>query len=412
MQKLTINRTANANLQNEINISVIFNYLRTKGSSYRAQISKALNISAPAVSRAVEHLITKGYFIEQGTIKTDHGKKATTVMINTNIGYIVAVDIIKEHVRLAVSDFAGKIRQRQSGFKINTASDLGGMLIREIESISKKYLSELGASTDLKAISLGIPATTDFRTGRINTVLYENIEHVDLHSILSEHFNVPVYIDNISKLSAIGENNYGTGKKHSNIIFLEIGNGIGAGIISNNSLLRGHSGYAGEIGYSLVNKDELESVHLRKGALEMSASIDSMVYDLKKELFFGAESVLTGNEADIDSIEATQLFEAAVQNDTLCMKIIERAVRNLSTCVVNMIFTLDPEIIYIGGDVYHMPGVDKLIIEPMREIITQALPFDPPIIQLSSLGEDAGIIGAVYLAIETLLTGKYPFQIG
>lgn len=411
MERLKINRTANANLQNEINISVIFNLLRNTGPSYRAQIAKTLNLSAPAVSRAVEHLVKKGYLTENGTVKTGRGKNAVKVMINSDIGHIIALDLVKEHARFAITDFSGEIQQRYSGFTINKADDIKDKLLEEIETISRKYTESSGKNTDLKAICVGIPASTDFKTGRINTVLYESLENIDLMQTLSEPFTVPVFIENISNLSAIGENNCGHGKNYENIIFLEVSNGIGAGIISNNTLIRGHSGYAGEIGFSLTDKAELDSFKQRKGSLERIASVDSMVYTLKQELLFGAESIFCNDPAFVKTIDAAMLFEAALKEDTLSCRIIDRAVKHIAVCVVNLILTLDPEIVFIGGDIYHMPGVEKLLLWPLAEQVTRTIPFPPPNIQLSSLGEDAGIIGASYMAIETLLTGKYPYRI-
>jgi len=411
MQQLKIKRTANSNLQNEINISVIFNFLRTKGASYRAQISKDLSISAPAVSRAVEHLIKKGYVLERGRIKTEYGKNASKVMVNPNIGFIVAVDMLKERVRIAVTDFSGKIRVLYSSFSMTGSRNLQEDLIREIKNISDKYIHTIKKDARIKAICLGIPASTNLKTGKINAVLYESLEKFDLKTLLSEAFSVPVYVENIANLSAIGESSCGRGKDYKEIVFLEISNGIGAGIISNNTLHRGSSGNAGEIGYSLIDKDDLDSFRRRKGSLERVASMDTIVSDMKKELRFGEESILGNNPEIIEKIDAASIFNAAVKKDRLAQRIIEKAVKHIAICATNLILTIDPEIIFIGGDLYHMPEAEFLFIEPLKNYVRNVLPFEPPVIELSSLGEDAGIIGASYLAVETLLTGKYPYRI-
>ncbi len=411
MEQLKITRTANSNLQNEINISVIFNFLRSSGPSYRAYISKELCISAPAVSRAVEHLIEKGYLIEKGTIKTEHGKNAAKVMLNPNLGFIVALDMIKKQIRLAVTDFAGTVHQTYSGFTITDSKDLKHDLITEIESISNRHIHQIKKNTALKAISIGIPASTNLQTGKIDAVLYESLEKFDMKALLADHFDVPVYMENIANLSVLGESFYGRGKNYRNLLFLEISNGIGAGIISNGTILRGRGGNAGEIGYSLIDKDDLDSFKQRKGSLERVSSMDSIVYDLKKELLFGAHSSITDSPDAVDRIDAAAIFQAAERGDTLSQQIINRSVKHISICIINLILTLDPEIIFIGGDLYHMPKVETLYIEPIIRYVSHILPFTPPEIQLSSLGEDAGLIGASYMAIETLLTGKYPYRI-
>lgn len=411
MEKLKINRTANSNLQNEINVSVIFNFLRNFGASYRAQISKELSISAPAVSRAVEHLIEKGYVIERGTVKTEYGKNAAKVMVNSNLGFIVAVDMLKKQVRLAVTDFAGKVHETAAGFTITESKDLQHDLISAIENISNRYIHQIKKDTTLKAICIGIPASTNLQTGQIDAVLYESLEKFDIKALISEHFNVPVYMENTANLSAIGESNYGIGKNYNNLLFIEVSNGIGAGIISNGIIIRGRSGNAGEIGYSIIDKDDLDSFKQRKGSLERVSSMDSIVYDLKKELLFGAHSSINYTAENIDRIDAATIFDAAKGGDILSQRIIQRSVKHISICIINLILTIDPEIIFIGGDLYHMPNVQELFIEPLQKYVKNVLPFSPPRIQLSSLGEDAGLFGASYMAIETLLTGKYPYRI-
>jgi predicted NBD/HSP70 family sugar kinase len=344
-------------------------------------------------------------------LKTEHGKNDAEVMINPDIGYIVALDLVKEQVRLAVTDFAGEIREEYTGINILKTKNLWDAIVREIENIGTLYQNREKHGIPLQAVSVGVPAAADFTIGSINTVLYEILEKINIQELLTKTFNVPVFIENISNLSAIGENNCGQGKNYENIIFLEVSNGIGAGIISNNTLIRGHSGYAGEIGFSLTDKAELDSFKQRKGSLERIASVDSMVYTLKQELLFGAESIFCNDPAFVKTIDAAMLFEAALKEDTLSCRIIDRAVKHIAVCVVNLILTLDPEIVFIGGDIYHMPGVEKLLLGPLAEQVTRTIPFPPPNIQLSSLGEDAGIIGASYMAIETLLTGKYPYRI-
>ncbi len=411
MDHLTIRSTVNSNLQNEMNVSIIFNYLRTSGAAYRAQISRALNISAPAVSRAVDLLVQKGYLIESGTIKTEQGKKTPKITINSDIGFIVAIDMVKERLQIAIADFSGEIRESRTSFKIGETPDLPNRLISEIKAVATSYREENGGALELKAISIGIPATTNLSTGVLTTVLYEDLERFDIKPLLERSFNVPVYLENIAKLSAVGESNCGEGKKCRNMIFLEISNGIGAGIIMNNNLVRGYSGYAGEIGYSLTQKGDLDSIKLRKGALECIASIESMVSELKRELSLGAESVLKSDRGAIGRLDAMMLFEAAGQRDALAMCVLDNAAKPLAMCIANLILTLDPEVIFIGGDICHLPGVEALFIEPISAYVAKVLPFKPPLIRLSSLGEKAGIIGAAFMAIETQLTGKYPYRI-
>lgn len=88
---------------------------------------------------------------------------------------------------------------------------------------------------------------------------------LNLKEKLEDYFNVPIYVENVVKLSALGEKNNGEEINYKNIVFIEISNGIGAGIIVDNHLLRGTYGSAGEIGFSIINNKNLGFIIKNKG---------------------------------------------------------------------------------------------------------------------------------------------------
>jgi DNA-binding MarR family transcriptional regulator len=102
-----IERTLNAKYQNEINISIVFNYLREKGPISRSKMSRALGLSAPAVSRAINSLEKDGYILEVGQQKTSVGRRPTLLKIN-NEGYVIGVDLGKRNIKIALANFYGE----------------------------------------------------------------------------------------------------------------------------------------------------------------------------------------------------------------------------------------------------------------------------------------------------------------
>ncbi|GAI21683.1 unnamed protein product, partial [marine sediment metagenome] len=129
----------------------------------------------------------------------------------------------------------------------------------------------------LKAICVGVPAVIDIGTGKIiSAPLYGNWKDLNLKEILESEFNIPVYIENDVNLSALGEKHYGEGKNFKDFIFVEISNGIGAGIIIDNHLFRGSIGSAGEIGFTIINIENLGFKVKNKGFLEKFASVESI----------------------------------------------------------------------------------------------------------------------------------------
>ncbi len=414
METLRVAQTANANLQNKINVSVIFNYIREHGPTYRARISKDLNISAPAVSRIIEKLISDGYVIETSKIKTGSGKRPTQLMINSKKGIVIGIDLIKERTKIAVSDFSGKITYTTHGFKISERVDISKRTVEEINRVLKTYSEkfEISGRDSLKGIGIGIPATVDIKTGKIlNSPLYENLMGINLKKDLEEKFNVPVYIENISKLSALGEKNYGRAKGYKNIVFIEISKGIGAGIIINNSLYRGTSGSAGEIGSMIVDINGLNFIPKNeKGYLEENASPDTLIERVKSALYKGEKSlILDLAKGNADTITPEIVLNAYKMGDGLAQRCIDKMVKLLSIAIINLILILNPEIVVIGGEICNLGEAKDILIKQTVEKAKNIIPFKLPEIEISKLGENAGVAGALFLAIESIIMKEFPF---
>ena len=149
-------------------------------------------------------------------------------------------------------------------------------------------------SKKLHGICIGIPATTRDAAGTsISTPLYSSLERTDFIKGLESIYSVPVYVENIVKLSALAEKNYGIAKKYENIVFIEVSNGIGAGIILENRLIRGSDGAAGEIGFTIINTENLKYMttnHL--GFLEKNYSLEVIKEYQEVQILFLKEQTL------------------------------------------------------------------------------------------------------------------------
>jgi len=421
MKTLKITRTANANLQNKINTSVIFNYLRENEPTYRARISRDLNISAPAVSRIVDKLIADGNVVETEKLKIQSGKRPTQLRINSDKCNVIGVDLVKERIKIALSDFRGKIISTHQGCSITEATNIGAKLIEEIEDVLARHAMErdtlernIEAQTNnLKAICVGIPAVVDIDTGYVTDApLYASLRDLNLKERLGDYFGVPIYVENVVKLSALGEKHYGEGADYKDIVFIEVSNGIGAGIIIDNHLIRGTHGSAGEIGLYVTGRENLGYKVQSKGCLEKNASIEALVEKAVKAVESGRQSlVLEYANGDPGSLTPSAVCRAAIEGDRIANEIISEIVESLSLVTINLILILNPQIIVFGGEICNLPGVKTLFIDPIRETVAASIPFEIPQVKISSLGENAGVIGASFLAIESLLLGEFPYTI-
>jgi predicted NBD/HSP70 family sugar kinase len=100
-----------------------------------------------------------------------------------------------------------------------------------------------------------------------------------------------------------------------------------------------------------------------------------------------------------------------MHGDGIANEIVTTVVENLALVTINLILILNPQIIVFGGDICNLPEVETLFIDPILRIARESIPFDIPPIKISSLGENAGVVGASFLAIESLLLGEFPYTI-
>jgi N-acetylglucosamine repressor len=416
MRQVQFSRTVNSTLQNRINRSIIFNCLRLNGPSHRAGISKSLGISVPAVSRAIDSLIKEGYVVQTGLYRAANGKLITQFAINSGKGIVIGIDLIKENIEIAVSDLGGKILLLHRGFRFEEGIDVPARLSDEVETVLRDFGTQAGMSrglVSLKAIGIGVPAVTDVNTGAVTDApLYGSLAGLNLKDEMSRRFSVPVYVENVVRMSALGEKHSGEGRKYKDMVFFEVSNGIGAGIIIDNHIARGFRGSAGEVGFSVFDPRNIGFRDNTKGFLEAAASVESIAEQARRRLEQESSSELAElSRGEPSTIDAHMVCIAANSGDRLAAEILKEIVEYLSLSIIQLTLILNPQLVVLGGDLCRLPHVDTLFVKPILENVTRAIPFQPPVIKLSALGEKAGVVGATILATEYLLSGEFPYSI-
>ena len=409
-------KTASSELQFKINQSIIFNYLRANSPISRAKISQDLKISAPAVSRVIEKLISDDYVLETKKQETKSGKRPTLLALNKDRGLVLGIDLGSEKIRMSLMNYSGNIVKKYVGPEILDSMGIEEVLEREVSKVfddCKKNKLNYTNPPEIQSICIAIPADVDPASGKIiSAPLYGSWRNINLKENIHSIFNIPVFIENNVNLAAWGEKNYGRGKNFLNVIFLEISNGIKAGIIIDNVLLKGENGYAGEIGFTIANTENLGFKIINKGFLEKFASITSIKNKAIKSINEGEKSLimdLAGN--DINKIDSSLVCRAAMKGDKLAKEIIENVVKLLSIAMINLILIIDPKIIILGGYIFNLPYKNELFVSPIKNYIKKSIPFEIPVIELSEFGDDAALLGSCFMAIESLLVGEFPYKI-
>jgi glucokinase len=248
----------------------------------------------------------------------------------------------------------------------------------------------------VKAIGIASPGPLDPHTGTIlatpNITEWQNFP---LAPKLSQHFNVPVHLDNDANLAALAEWQFGAGKGHQNLVYLTISTGIGGGVITHGCLLQGFHGMGAELGHMIIDPDGPLCGCGKRGHIESFSSGPSITRYFNEQLAAGHSSTIQSNS----NISTAQIADAARTGDALAISAFGRAGHYLGIAVANYLAIFDPSILIFGGGVSQ---VGDLLFKPFEESLRKHTfhphYLDQLVITKAALGDDAGLLGALALA--------------
>lgn len=308
--------------------------------------------------------------------------------------YVVGVDLGGTKISTALSDLEGKIINQTT---IPTDAHEGEVpvLNRIINSIEKVVNDSAVSYEDIKGIGIGSPGPLDAKQGIIITTPNLPFKNFNLVKPISEKFGVPVFLDNDANVAAIGEFMFGAGKGAENIVFFTVSTGVGGGAILNGKVYRGHSSNALEIGHMTVAPDGPRCNCGNVGCVEATSSGTAIAKRAHEALSTKVETSLRKYE----NVTSYEVFVEAAAGDPVAKDIIDDAMNYLGIAVANAVSIFDPEYVIIGG------GVSKagdVVFDTVRKVVNKrcfkSMAESVKIVP-AGLGTDAGLIGAVALAL-------------
>ncbi len=308
---------------------------------------------------------------------------------------IVAIDIGGTHIRVAVyeSNSTTPIAHQRTRSLANEP----GVYDRLVQAVESIWPAEKVA-----AIGIASPGPLDPHKGVIlATPNIPEWKDFPVGPRLSQHFSVPVHLDNDANLAALAEWQYGAGRGHQDLVYFTISTGIGGGVISNGHLLQGFHGLGGELGHMIIDPDGPLCGCGHHGHLESFCSGPSIARHVNEQIAQGVKSSLHANP----DLSAAQIADAARRGDALAIAAFGHAGFYLGIGVANYLAIFDPSILIFGGGVSQ---VGELLFQPFEESLRKHTfhphYLDDLIITKAALGDDAGLLGALALARLALIS--------
>jgi predicted NBD/HSP70 family sugar kinase/predicted transcriptional regulator len=380
------------------NRKVILNILRISGEVSISELSKKVNLSKPTLMNIMNYYIKKGLVVITGKGRSteEGGKKPNIFKINSSAGYAIGMAILANKLISIVTDLKGKILEKIS-VDLETDEKFDSVL-KKINNSYKKIVNNNMNGKKVIGLAVGTYGITNFDNG---VIIYSPHfpswgENIELKKKILEQLpnKTAIFIDNGVRFQAFAEKTFGVAKKEENIIAIQAGKGLAAGIIAENKIKRGKHYIVGEIGHMLINPEGKEVCACGgKGCFEVMVSTNRILRRAKEKFNDYPESLIF-NEKDIDKINMYDIFDALKKKDKLAIELIDDVINWFSIGISNIILTNDPQIVVIQG-IFTKAGkyfLDNLK-EKINKISLQKIKKETDI-KYSELGDNVCALGA------------------
>jgi len=322
------------------------------------------------------------------------------------VGHTLGIDLGGTKVLAGVVDTkSGKVLS--SAKKRSKAEHTASDIVERLIEAGKEALNGAGDhGKNVERIGIGVAAQIDRKTGVvINAPNIAGLRQFKLAQVVEKELGHPVNLFNDVEAGAAGEAAFGAGKGHKNFIVIFVGTGIGGAIYQNGKPYTGQTGTAGEVGHTTIDFNGRVCGCGGLGHLEAYASRTAVVRTILSALHAGRPSVLreiaanaNPNDPGGSGIRSGALSEALSQGDDLTSEMITMAARYLGAGLSSLINFYNPHLIILGGGL--IEAVDLFFSVASTQARQNALPTprrDVNIVK-AGLGDNAGIVGAAYLA--------------
>lgn len=387
--------------QGNLNKIKVLQLIRNQQEITRAEIIQKTGLSAPTVTRIVESLVQLNLIQTDRVGSSIGGRPPQLIHFRARENYVVGIDLGATYIRSALSNLDGEFL-----FEIHVPTNLkkgfDGVMDQVGELIGKLSERARQKSVSIWGIGIAVCGMINKNSGIVEYSPIFGWKNVNIQEALSKYTNLKISIGNVTQLIALGELLYGVGKNYSNFICLNLGYGIGAGIISDGKLFGGADGIAGEVGHMVIDRSSK-----RKGQEGVAGTLEALasgygIADIARELA-GTNPGSILNTFEPEDIDAKMVFEAAKNDDFLSLEIVDEISRNISIGIDTMIKLFNTECIVLSGGL--VKG-DDLLLDKIRKQVEEyslcGVSRTVPIVK-AGFGENAALMGSFSLILEKIL---------
>lgn len=382
-----------------INRQTVFRYLYTDGPMSRLDLSQLSGLSVGTIANVISELLAENLVLEAGFEASEGGRPRAILTLNMEYGYFIGGEIGETEIIVELFDL--KLTKRKAiTYALKEDENNPFTVVERFVQHAKLLLTQEQVAQDaILGMGIGVPGVVELAEEETVSAPAWDWVPASLKTMLEEHFPIPLYVDNGSKLMALAEMHRDPEAHQETMAVLNIGTGAGAGIIYEGKLYRGGNNSAGEWGHTTMVLDGDECRCGCRGCLEAYIGAPGIIRRLREI----APQSLTHLSDETEIVKT--LITMAKQGDTIMAHILSETVHYLGAGVANLINLFNPQRIILGGKIGLLLG-EHCLPEIIQEVERYALkqPFHATRILVSQLGTDAVSLGGARLALEAFLT--------
>ena len=394
----------------EINYSLILRYIKINGPISRIDLADKTGLNPSTISRAINTLEDLNLVTELSIGKSQGGRRPMLLGLDNNKYHIVGIDIGATKITSVVVDMKGKVKKEYQ-YKIESMKDgiIDLSLEKVYECISKVINDFNKSAKNEKLIGIGVGLHGMVNKEKGISIFAPNFgwRDIEIAQLVEDRFGLKTIVDNDVRAMALGEYWFGAAQNIHNFITLNIGYGIGSGIMIDGRLYRGSHSMAGEVGHTTVDEDGPYCNCGNYGCLEVLASGPAIAKEARKLIKRGRKSIISDLvDGNLDKITGEIVFEAAENDDLLAQQIFQRTGSYLGIGISNMVNIVDPELLILGGGV---SKAENYFIANLKDILEHKVLGELPDIKTIRLSEYSGAVGASVLIMEKIFHKPFSF---
>jgi glucokinase-like ROK family protein len=374
----------------EFNRLRVVDALRQRGIASRTELARVTRLSRTTVTAVLADLERRGLVVERGSgarraRRAGKGRPAALFGLNAAAGAAVGVDLGHRHVRVAVADLSSTVLAERD-LSLDVDDDAGRALDTAAELLDR-VLDDAGVDRDrLVGAGMGLPGPIDRETGTVaSSVILPGWVGLRPGQELAARIGLHVEVDNDANLGALGEVLLGSAHGLSDVVYVKVASGLGAGLVLGGRLYRGAAGNAGELGHVQSQPDGLVCRCGNRGCLETVASTRAIVELLRP--------------AHHPELSLGDVLDLVAAGDLGARRVVEDAGDAIGRALGDVCNVLNPEAVVVGGELAE--AGEPLLAAVRRGIDRRALPGAARQVEVrpALLGRRAGVLGALALVI-------------